>query len=405
MKSRNTKKWGIIGDGQLARMLALEAYPLGLRPVVLTADPVSSAGQVCPLQVRGSIQSQTDLHALLAQVDFAVIESEFVNCDLLESTGFAEKVVPRVDAIRTLQNKLSQKKMLNRLGIATSPLHEKSTTSAQWLDDLLAPGQAPVVLKFATLGYDGKGVLVLNGNSQDRVLAENFCALAADRKIEVYAEDRVPFQKELAMIAVRGLDGEMLFYPLVISEQLRGICNRVMGPAALFGIPDSVEAQAQNICRKVAEDLDIVGVFGVEFFSLDDRRLLVNEIAPRVHNSGHYTQDAGSMNQFTNHWRAVTGMPLGSTVTAPFFAMQNILGPEKTLSRENAKPPVGSADVRVHWYNKSGISPGRKLGHLNVVGHSASEQSDLLSSLTASYARWQDEVKATIPQSPMELLK
>ncbi len=397
---RHEQRWGIIGDGQLARMLALEAYPLGIRPVLLTSDANSSAGQVCPLQVRGSIHSKTDLHALLAQVDYAVIESEFVNCDALDDTSMSQKIVPSIAAIRTLQNKLEQKKLLKRLNISTSPFYESSDL---WLDRVIQAGKPPVVLKFATLGYDGKGVCILKGDATDREVAEKFCALAAERRIAVYAEDRVDFIKEAAMVAVRGLDGAMAYYPLVHSEQMDGICNLVSGPTKEVGIEPAFETLAQKWCEKIAVELNYVGVFAVEFFITRGGSLLVNEIAPRVHNSGHYTQDAGCVSQFANHWRAVTGMTLGSTITVPFFAMQNILGPKGVYSKDQAPLPVGNEQVRTHWYAKAGISAGRKLGHLNVACVSATDKASALASLKKVHAQWHDETITKIPPSTMEL--
>lgn len=396
-------RWGIIGDGQLARMLALDAYPLGIRPVLLTADANSSAGQVCPLQVRGSVNDKTDLHALLARVDHAIIESEFVNCDALEATGMSQKVVPKVSSIRILQNKLEQKLLLQRLQISSSQLHEPKEITSLWLDKILQPGSPPVVLKFATLGYDGKGVCILNGDASDRKTAEDFCALAAERRIAVYAEDKVDFTQEAAMVAVRGASGQIAFYPLVASEQVNGICNRVMGPAKEVGIEPSFEILARKWCETIAKELDLIGVFAVEFFVTRGGSLLVNEIAPRVHNSGHYTQDAGCVSQFANHWRAVAGLALGSTKTMPFFAMQNILGPAGLFSKETPPQPAGNRDVRAHWYAKAGVSAGRKLGHLNVAVHSAAEKNDALNALKNAHAAWHEETTIKILPIPLEL--
>lgn len=387
------KRWGIIGDGQLARMLALDAYALGLRPVVLTGDSSSPAGQVTPLIVRGHVDSREDLHALLSQVDGAVIESEFINCDALEATGMAEKVYPPVSAIRILQNKLEQKKLLESIGIKTSRFYTKGTKSSEeWLESLTDNFSKPIVLKFATFGYDGKGVLVIKGHgNQDREQAVDFLQLAAKRRIEVYAEDFVPFEREVAMIAVRSKDGNAKTWPLVISEQKSGICERVIGPATYLGVSKEVEILAQLACEKIGAHLGMLGVFAVEFFQTKDGELLVNEIAPRVHNTGHYTQDAGCTSQFENHWRAVLGYSLGTTDTAPFFIMQNLLGPAEITSKECAHAPTGSELLHVHWYGKRGISPGRKLGHLNATSHDLAQKGDILSSIQSAYGRWQDE--------------
>jgi len=393
------KRWGIIGDGQLARMLALNAIPLGIRPVVLTGDSSSPAGQVSPLIVRGHIDSRDDLHSLLSQVDGAIIESEFINCDALEATGLGEKVIPSISSIRVLQNKLEQKKLLRRLKIATSELYENpGSDQITWLSQLTQDGQKAVVLKFATFGYDGKGVLVLNGaGKKDLEQGEDFLMLAAKRRIPVYAEDRILFEKELAMIAVRRRDGEIKYWPLAISEQKSGICDRVLGPATSLGIKPVYELEAQKICETIASDLGLVGVFAVEFFLSRDGQLLVNEIAPRVHNSGHYTQNAGCASQFENHWRAVLDQPLGSTETTPFFATQNILGPAEITSKECSNAPSGAAEAHVHWYGKRGISPGRKLGHINGACHDIAHKGDVLSALQSTYGRWQDQQRQLFP--------
>lgn len=387
------KKWGIIGDGQLARMLALDAYPLGVRPVVLTGDSSSPAGQVAPLQVRGHVDSRDDLHALLSQVDGAIIESEFVNCDSLEATGLSNKVFPSISVIRILQNKLEQKKVLNTIGIDTSRFYERQeNTSDEWIKILTNNGTTPLVLKFATFGYDGKGVLVLSGAGEsDLEQASDFLHVAQKRRINVYAEDRVEFEKELAMIAVRHADGEIKTWPLVISEQRGGVCERVVGPAVSLGIDKAQETAAKIACEKIGAHLGIVGVFAVEFFLSKEGKLLVNEIAPRVHNSGHYTQNAGCVSQFENHWRAVLGLSLGSTETVPFFAMQNLLGPSDITSKECSHAPKGANLAHVHWYGKRGISPSRKLGHMNGISHDIAHKGDVLSALQSAYGRWQDE--------------
>ena len=257
-------RWGIIGDGQLARMLALSAIPLGVRPIILTGDSSSPAGQVSPLFVRGHIDSREDLHALLSQVDGAIIESEFINCDVLESTGLANKVVPSMAVIRVLQNKLEQKKLLQRLNIPSSPLYDQGTgETLEWFSTISANGTRPVVLKFATFGYDGKGVLVLNGaGPSDLEAAAEFLALAAKRKISIYAEDRIAFDKELAMVAVRRRDGEFKTWPLVISEQKHGICDRVTGPATALGVSPAFSQASTNCLTCILVSAEFSSVTG-----------------------------------------------------------------------------------------------------------------------------------------------
>lgn len=389
------QRWGVLGDGQLARMLALAAYPLGIRPVVLTGDPSSSAGQVSPLIVRGHVDNRDDLHAILSQVDGAVIESEFVDCDAIEATGLANKVYPSLGCIRILQNKLEQKKLLIQLDIPTATLHQKSIADAfEWIEQLTQNGTKKVVIKFAKLGYDGKGVLVLNAQgASDLERAQEFLIGALKRKIPVYAEDKVEFKRELAMIAVRSKDGDIQTWPLVISEQRQGVCDKITGPATSLGVSSAFETLAQDYCGKIANHLGLVGVMAVEFFETLDGRLLVNEMAPRVHNSGHYTLDAGCSSQFENHWRAVLNLPLGTTKTAPFFVMQNVLGIPEVTSKESVSAPVAGGFSHVHWYGKRGVSPGRKLGHITAVCHQTQDKGDALSSVQNTYGRWQEEQK------------
>ncbi len=390
------QRWGILGDGQLARMLAMAAYPLGVRPVILTGDSSSPAGQVSPLIVRGHFDSRDDLHAILSQVDGALIESEFIDCDALEATGLAEKIIPPISCIRTLQDKLEQKRLLKRLEIQSPQLHERDLPDdLEWISRLTDSGKKPLVIKFAKLGYDGKGVLILNGEGRSDIeSAEEFLIGARKRKITIYAEEKVDFKRELAMVIVRTKSGETKSWPLVISEQKKGVCDRVMGPAASLGVDEKLEKKAQDICHKIAGHLGLIGVMAVEFFETHDSRILVNEIAPRVHNSGHYTLNAGCASQFENHWRAALNLPLGITDTAPFFVMQNILGVPDITSKECATPPAPGEFTHVHWYGKRGIAPGRKLGHITAVCHDFQNKGDALSSVQNTYGRWQNQQRS-----------
>ncbi len=403
----NGARWGIIGDGQLARMLALGAYPLGIRPVVLTDNPDSPAGQVAPLQCQGSVRHSADLRKLLRQVDGAVIESEFVDCDALEATGLAAKVFPSIDAIRVLQDKLQQKKTLRALGIHSADFHEVPAgigagDFVEWFSAITDAGAKPVVLKFATLGYDGKGVLVLDGRGGlDISRATRFFERAEKLGVRLFAEDRVAYVRELAMIAVRGQNGIVHTWPLVISEQNHGICETVMGPAIDLGISRTIEDKAREACEKIGSHLGMIGVYAVEFFLQKDpacSEVLVNEIAPRVHNSGHYTQDAGCASQFENHWRAVAGLPLGSTTpVSGLFCMQNILGPAGWMNGESVLPPMvpvamPGGKFAVHWYGKKNSTPGRKLGHLNGFITDFTRHDEMLFALREAYVTWRSSL-------------
>jgi 5-(carboxyamino)imidazole ribonucleotide synthase len=389
--------WGILGDGQLAQMLALAGQAMGINAKLLSADPFSPAALVTPHIVNGSLKSASDLKRFFESVDGAIIESEFVSCDLIEQAGGASKVFPSLSALRILQNKFSQKRLLRRLDLPTSPfcdpvdLKERQSFLESHLNK---QSRSPLVLKFATQGYDGKGVFVETAGSDFLAGAMTFCTKAAERGIDVYAEDKVKFKEELAMIAVRSINGEWQHYPLVLSHQENGVCNLVHGPATSHGYSAELEQEAAAIMRTVAEDLNLVGCFAIEFFVTHDQKLLVNEIAPRVHNSGHYTQDAAATSQFENHWRAVIGSPLGQTSTWPFFAMQNLLAPHINNENSTAEPPQNPGkDMHLHWYGKKGITPGRKLGHVNSMSLNEMEGARILKELKSTAASWVSTLK------------
>ncbi|MGZ3699639.1 MAG: ATP-grasp domain-containing protein, partial [Bdellovibrionota bacterium] len=326
-----------------ARMLAQAAAAMGISP-----DPVSLA--------------KLDLaraRKWLRSVDAVIFENEFVDCDLLARAAKGSRAVfaPGLPVIRLLQDKLHQKGLLDRLGIP----------NASWevvLDheQALRAFDGEAVLKWSRQGYDGKGVLVLPSKG-----SKEFVALATKRKIPVFAERRIPFVRELAIVACRSVSGEFVHYPLVISEQERGICRRVLGPAVTLGVDAKLEAQAASFARQVGDAAGLVGAFALELFETADGQLLVNEIAPRVHNSGHFTQNACSVSQFENQVRAALGFPLAEPQTQAAFVMLNLLGPEGvTMRDEKITLPTPPAHGALHWYAKSEIRPSRKLGHLNA---------------------------------------
>jgi 5-(carboxyamino)imidazole ribonucleotide synthase len=217
-------------------------------------------------------------------------------------------------------------------------------------------------------GYDGKGNLICK-TLGDLEQAIDFCQKALDQGTTVYAEEFIPFEKELAQIYTRSMNGDFISYPLVISEQEQNVCRLVYGPAVEFDIPKEIETQTTEIGKKIAEDLKFVGTFAIEFF-YKDGKIQINEMAPRVHNSGHYTLDACPINQFENHIYAVLGAKLKTPAAYPFFAMRNILGPAGLGEKAILSGPTvsdASEDVKVYWYNKTKTSSYRKLGHINTI--------------------------------------
>ncbi len=392
----HVKRVGILGGGQLALMLASAAQRMGLRPVVLAENSFSPAAQVFTETVFGGLTDDDALNRFFAEVDQVVFENEFVDCAHLARLAIPDKTVfaPGLDVIAKFQDKLKQKEILQNLNIPNAeyfildfdkPLSEEITRG-------LNTFAGSCVLKWSRMGYDGKGVLVINA-TDDLSRAEKFCLLAKNKGSLVYVERKVPFKRELALIGVRSAKGDFVSYPLVVSEQRNGVCARVFGPATSCGVSPRHEQLAQEYARKLAEAAGLVGAFGVEFFEDEDESLLVNEVAPRVHNSGHYTQTACVTDQFENHWRAVLGMPLGAVDAKPCFAMLNILGPKLKVKRNSGDfLPKAGAQSHLTWYHKQEIKPGRKLGHLNGVGNSIDRMPELLSELTTIEQKWVEQI-------------
>jgi 5-(carboxyamino)imidazole ribonucleotide synthase len=381
---------GLLGDGQLARMLAESLTLLGCEPIVLSSDPDSPAAQVCRKRV-------TTHQALFSETDLVLFENEFVDCDLLrkESQGHEElRFIPELRVIAEMQDKLKQKSWLKKAKFRVPawkelpPFQGDLSPIRSFLSELreIPDFKRGIVLKWARLGYDGKGVLISKGEPDERML-EAFLGSAKSRGTPVFAEPLIPYSREVALVATRGLKGEFSHYSLVISEQENGICKRVTGPASSLGVPQSIENEAIEGARRLADDLGLVGTFAIEFFLVNDQELWVNEVAPRVHNSGHFTLNGSDTSQFENHCRAALGMALGSTKCRRLFAMQNLLGFEGTPTgaERTSLDPL----VHLHDYGKRELRASRKMGHLNAASDDPEIQIDtLLKALQTSEDFW-----------------
>ena len=397
LKKQN--KVGSIGGGQLGLMLADAAVPLGYKPVILAENADAPAAQVHRDVIIGAVEDRCVLDSLFAQVDRVVFENEFVDCEKLEqAAGGAIQFLPGLDVMRKIQDKLEQKILLRDLEIPSARyrvLDLMGDISVQ-LAKCFQEFPLGCVLKWSRLGYDGKGVLVLNAHpeglgvasSDDLSEVQRFCENAIRNRSSVYVEEKVAFQRELAVIGVFSIRGEFLSYPLVISEQKQGICYRVYGPAESFGVDSAQTVAAKNYAYRIAKALGLYGSFGMEFFETASGNLLVNEIAPRVHNTGHYTQDACDTSQFENHWRAVLGLKLGEIHFSPGFAMLNILGPDIEVCAPGYPLPELGSSSHLHWYGKKKMRARRKLGHLNAVFDSPEEVKQALTDLEGCYQHW-----------------
>lgn len=350
----------VIGGGQLARMMAQPAIALGLPLRLLAEAEGVSAAQVIPDQVVGDHTVLADLRRVTDGASVVTFDHEHVptaHLHALAADGVA--VRPGPDALVHAQDKAVMRRRLAELGVPC-PRNAVVTTTA----DVEAFG-LPCVLKTTRGGYDGKGVWVIR--SLDQAQAAFDAAAAAG--VEVLAEELVDFRRELSALVARSPSGQAASYPVVASTQLDGICHEVVAPAP--DLSPALAGQAQEIALQIAGALDVTGILAVELFETTDGRILVNELAMRPHNTGHWTQDGAVTSQFENHLRAVMDLPLGSPAPrARWTVMVNILGgPTDTGRLYDGLPHAMARDpqLRVHFYGKD-LRPGRKVGHVNAYG-------------------------------------
>ncbi|HSM59442.1 MAG TPA: 5-(carboxyamino)imidazole ribonucleotide synthase [Longimicrobiales bacterium] len=341
---------GVLGGGQLGRMLALAGRPLGLRFRFLepsTPAPVDELGAV----VRAAYDDTDALDRFADGLD--VVTYEFENVPVRSARRLAERVPvrPSPAALEVGQDRVAEKDAFTEAGIPTAPF--RGVASLEELEAAVRAGGLPAVLKTRRFGYDGKGQAV--------VRTEDDIGRTWDRlgRVPLLVEAFVPFERELSIVAVRGLDRDCRFYPLVENVHREGILWRTTAPAPR--VPAALQAEAEEYARHLLELFDYVGVLAIELFE-EGGRLLANELAPRVHNSAHWTQDGAWTSQFENHLRAVCGLPLGPTDVRAPTVMLNLLGripdPAEVLRIPGA---------RLHLYDKA-PRPGRKVGHVNLVG-------------------------------------
>jgi 5-(carboxyamino)imidazole ribonucleotide synthase len=364
---------GILGGGQLARMLALAAVPLGVRVLVLDQSGEACAGEVATL-LEADYTDEAALSEFAALVDVVTFDFENVPAASAQWLSARVPVFPNPDALATAQDRLSEKTLFNALGLATPAF--AAVDDRAGLDAAVAAIGLPAVLKTRRLGYDGKGQARLRTAAD---LDAAWLALGAG-KVALILEAFVPFQRELSVIAVRSRDGEVRTWPLTRNWHEDGILSLSVAPAAAdAGIQD----QAQAYARKVAQALDYVGVFALELFE-HDGRLLGNEMAPRVHNSGHWTIEGAATSQFENHLRAVLGLPLGDTGLRQPSAMLNFIGALPDRAAALAVPGL-------HWHDYGKRErAGRKVGHATVCAGDAAQLRDRLDQAAARLAhpRW-----------------
>ena len=331
-------------------MIALKSHEMGIKPYVLSAHPQDPAAQITPYFIQGKINSKKDLKKFLSQVDLAIFENEFLDPVLLHDASIASNtpIHPKPKIMNLLQDRLNQKKLFKKYKIPTARFIE--VHSPKQIKALAGLFPAGIVLKKRQQGYDGYGTLITKNILEDKRV-QSFL----NKKPKIIAEEFIPFKKELAIILVRNRKKQIIELPLVETYQEQARCTWVKGPCR-HQKKDSLVKKLKTMMNEINYE----GVMAFELFETKKGSLLVNETAPRVHNSGHYSLDALSEDQFSLHIKAVLNMELVSPVKkSGGFAMLNLLG-EKTPHQW--LPPAGTI---LHWYGKTESRPGRKMGHLN----------------------------------------
>ncbi len=371
---------GVLGGGQLGRMMAVAARQMGYRMIVLDPSPRCPTAQVADGVVVGALDDVEAARQLARQVDVITLDTEHVPADVLDALEPIAPVRPGASVLRTIQDRMVQKQFLDRIGLP----------QARWapVDDIhaaLARVGRPAILKVRRAGYDGKGQVRVDPEADERSEAVGGGDPAgsaggaggkAPRGIDAealfgklrgepaVAEEVVRFSREISVVLARGLDGQIRIYPIAENVHRRHILHTTRAPAPM---PEPRRRRAEEIAVAVAEALGHVGVMAVEMFELPDGSLLVNEIAPRTHNSGHYTYGACATSQFEQHVRAVCGVPLGDPRALTGAVMVNLIGDLWARGAPAWHEVLVHPEARLHLYGKDGPAPGRKMGHVVLL--------------------------------------
>ncbi len=348
---------GVLGSGQLGRMFAMSAREMGYRVHTFSPDADTPTGQISDVEVTASYDDLDAVRAFARNVDVVTFEFENVPAATAAAIDKIVPVRPAGSVLHTTQHRIREKQFLSGAGIPVAPF--RLVRSLDDLNKAIDELGTPSILKTAGFGYDGKG--------QARIATRDDAASAwASLKTdEAVLEGFIDFERELSIIAARTADGQFAHYGLVENQHKNHILDLTIAPAPHSA---SLLAAAEEIARTVLTKLDVVGVLCVELFLTRDQQLLVNELAPRPHNSGHWTIDACVTSQFEQQLRTVCGLPLGSTEQLRPAAMANLLGDVWQHGTPNWSAVCAMPDVKLHLYGKLDARPGRKMGHLTALG-------------------------------------
>ncbi len=347
-------KIGILGGGQLGKMMAQEAKKMGFYVATLDPNADCPAKSVSDKHITGSLYDKDKISELVKECDITTYEIEHIDTQVLkELVKKGAKIYPSPDLLSIIQDKLKQKEALHRAGIPIPKFNQIIDISE------LKSFDFPIVQKARYGGYDGRGVMILKSKDDLKNAIKN----------DFYVEEYIDIKKELAVIVARSVNGETKCYQVVemIFDQKANICDMVIAPA---DIKEDISEQAKAIAKKAVEALGGIGVFGIELFLTQDNKVLLNEIAPRPHNSGHYTIEACPTSQFEQHIRAIMGLPLGSTDLLSPAVMVNLLGEEGYEGPpiiEGLKKALSIQGLSFHFYGKSQTRPYRKMGHITII--------------------------------------
>ena len=347
---------GVLGSGQLGRMFAIAARRMGYRVHTLSPDQDTPTGQVADVEVNAAYEDLDAIAKFARAVSVVTFEFENVPAATAAAAERNAPVRPAGHVLHTTQHRLREKTFLSQAGLPLTPFRRVGS-----LEDLTAAARElglPAILKTADFGYDGKGQFRITNESE---LAQAWRGVGERESV---LEAFVDFEREISVVAARGVDAEFVHYGAIENQHRNGILNTSLAPAR---VSESVVRQAVEITREVLEKLDVTGVLCVEFFVCRDGRLLINELAPRPHNSGHFTFDANVTSQFEQQLRSVCGLPLGAVTQCAPAAMANLLGDIWSGGEPDWAAAAAVPNVKLHLYGKMSPRPGRKMGHLTAL--------------------------------------
>jgi len=344
---------GVMGSGQLGRMFAMAARRMGYRLHIFSPEKDTPAGQLADLEVAASYEDRAAVTAFATGVDVLTFEFENIPARTIEWAAAHCVVRPAGGVLDICQHRLREKQFLAASGIPVAPFAPVSNSAE--LDAALAALGVPAILKTAAFGYDGKGQTKITSPHQ---------AGAIEVTTPSVLEAFIPFEREISVLVARGIDAATATFPVCENIHRNHILDITISPARISA---AVEHSARALACAIAEKLDLAGLLAVEMFLLPDSSLIVNELAPRPHNSGHYTFDACVTSQFEQQLRAICGLPLGSTELMRPAAMANLLGDVWAHGEPDWAAAARFPSVKIHLYGKSGPRPGRKMGHLTAL--------------------------------------